>query len=114
MGMNNDRIPPRVSAAFGLGSIVALVAAVVVARAGYSHALDNACPDGSALPAAYWPLILLSLAGAFASYKSRPRTRNDRGERSGADVFALILIFLMPVALLVTVFFSLVSYACWE
>jgi small-conductance mechanosensitive channel len=110
----DEPIPGRVSVYFGLGSLAAYGCALGVLVAGYPHALETACPDNASAPAVFWPLILLSLVGAFASFKSRPKRRDERGERSGADVFALILIFLMPVAVVVTMFGYLIAYACWE
>jgi hypothetical protein len=83
-------------------------------RRGYPHALDNACPGGSAAPAAFWPLLLGAVALAIVAFTSRPRRRDEHGARSGADLFALFVVIAVPLAALGTVFGYEVAYACWE
>ena len=104
----------RTSIGCGIASLAAYGGALVAVFRGYPHALENACPDGAPAPAAFWPLLLAALALAVVAFAMRPTGRDEHGARSGAAVFALLLVVAMPIAALVTAFGFEVSYACWE
>jgi hypothetical protein len=98
----------------GIASLAAYAGALTAVFNGYPHALENACPDGAPAPATFWPLLLGAVGLAAVAFALRPTARNEHGARSGAAVFALVLVVAMPLAALVTAFGFEVSYACWE
>ena len=95
-------------------AVAAYGGALATVVAGYQHALDEACPDTAPAPAAFWPLLVGSIVLAVAAFKLRPRRRNEHGDRSGADMFALFVVIAVPLAAVITVFGYAFTYACWE
>ena len=81
---------------------------------GYAHALDTACPNGAPAPVAFWPLLGGAVVLAVVAFTLRPRRKNEHGERSGADSFAIFVVIAMPLAALATMFGYEVAYGCWE
>jgi hypothetical protein len=106
--------PGRTSLACAIASVAAYGGALATVVAGYKHALVSACPTGASAPAAFWPLLLVAVALAVAAFKARPRQRDAHGSLSGTDIFALFVVFTVPIAAFVTVFGYAVAYACWE
>ena len=106
--------PERASIGCGVAALAAYGGALADVVRGYQRALDNACPDGAPAPAAFWPLLLAAVALAVVAFKLRPRRRDEHGNGSATDAFALFVVIGVPLAALVTVFGYKVAYACWE
>ena len=103
----------RLTIGLGLASVGLLAGAIVAAVHGYDPNAAS-CPDGAPQPVAFWPLLVASLAVAIAAFVTRPRLRDARGERSGADVLAIVLAVVVPIGFAVTAIAEGIAYACWE
>ena len=93
------------------------VAAWALAVASAFHGYDPAAityPDGASAPVEFWPLIIAAVVSAVAAFVLRPRRRDERGRRSGADQLALLVVIAVPIAALVTIFIQSISYSYWE
>jgi hypothetical protein len=97
----------------GLTSILTLAGAISTAVLAYDPNAP-ACPDGAPQPGGFWLLLVTSLATAIGAFVARPRQRNEQGLRTGAQIFAILLVVLMPIAFAVTAIAEGVAYACWE
>jgi hypothetical protein len=108
------RQPERTSIACGTAALAAYGGALVALIRDYQHARDNACPDGAPAPAAFWPRVLAAVVLAVVAFAVRPRRRDERGEPSGADAFAVLVVIAIPLATLGIIFGYEFTYACWE